>query len=171
MIDRGALVLAPFAGAPYRGVYRPPLDAQHFTGRRGRDLARRYREALVAGEGVIEDLDEAVALRDAATRIGIVGLEVVVFEIPQEPAPSARALPIAPLPPAEGLVLLGYDVIEPIEPFWSPLATASPPCPVNEHGLIARRADAEAFAQRENERGASEDVLVAVRVWALPAGG
>jgi hypothetical protein len=170
MIDRGALVLAPYPDGAYRGVHRAPLDAQHFTGRRGRDLAERYRDAIVAGDGVIEDLDEAIDLLAAGSKIGLEGLEVIVFEIPQEPAPAPRALPIAPTPPAEGLELLGYDVIEPLEPYWSPLATATPPCPVNEHGLMVRRAEADAFVQQYNARPETEDPLVAVRVWRLAAG-
>ena len=113
MIDRGALVLGPSpVAASYRGVHRPPLDAQAFTGRRGRELARRYADAVVAGDGVIEDLDDAITLRGEATAMGIAGLDVVVFELPQEPAPRPGAVPIAFEPPAEGLRLLGYDVIE-----------------------------------------------------------
>src|SRR4051794_16033813 len=115
MLDRGALVLERAEGRAYRGVHRRPLDAMPFTGRKGKTLARRYADAIVAGDGVLEDLDEALSMRDAAEAMGLHGLEVIVFEVPQEPLPGPRALPVAPTPPAEGLVLLGYDVIELIE--------------------------------------------------------
>lgn len=166
MIDRGALVLSRGAGR-YRGVYRPALDARRFTGRRGKDLVRRYRQAIVAGEGVIEDLDEAIALVREAAKLGVTDLEVVVFEVPQEPPPARGALPIVPTPPAEGLVLLGYDVIELMEPFWSPLAQEQPLPGLNAAGLFATRADAEAFAQAYNASPEHEEDLSPVRVWAL----
>src|SRR5690242_153348 len=100
MIDRGALVLGRLGTAPYRGVHRPALDAQQFTGRKGKELARRYAEVVVSGEGVIEDLDDAFSLLASAEKIGITGLEVIVFEVPQEPLPTGRSLPVAPVPPA-----------------------------------------------------------------------
>lgn len=165
MIDRGALVVTRPAGAVYRGVHRASLDAAHFTGRKGKELAARYREWIVAGEGVLEDLDEAIELRDAAEKIGVTGLEVIVFEVPQEPPPPPRGLPIAPVPPAEGLILLGWDVIEVIEPFWSPLAQPAA-TDLNEHRLFTDRASADAFAQNWNATHADEDPLVPVRVWA-----
>jgi hypothetical protein len=165
MIDRGALVVTRPTGAVYRGVHRASLDATHFTGRKGKELAARYREAIVAGEGVLEDLDEAIELRNAAEKIGIVGLEVIVFEVPQEPPPPPRGLPIAPVQPAEGLVLLGWDVIEVIEPFWSPL-TQPAGTAVNEHGLLADRATADGYARTWNAAHTDDDPLVAVRVWA-----
>jgi hypothetical protein len=165
MIDRGALVLARDPTRPYRGVNRPGLDAQAFTGRKGRDLAQRYRDAVIAGEGVLEDLDDAIELRDAAARLGLNTLEVIVFEVPQEPAPRTGGLAIAVNPPAEGLVLLGWDAIEMLEPFWSPLAHAATEVPRNPHGLIAERADAEQFVRSWNERHADDDPVVAVRIW------
>ena len=168
MIDRGALVLARAAEPSYRGVHRSALDSAAFTGRKGKDLAARYRDGVVAGEGVLEDLDEAIALRDVADKIGVTGLEVIVFEVPQEPMPVARGLPLAPVPPAEELILLGWDVIEVIEPFWSPLAQPSEEAPaVNAHGLLADRATADAYARAWNAAHADEEPLVAVRVWAM----
>lgn len=169
MIDRGALVLGPFAAGPYRGVHRPPLDAQNLPGPSGRDLRRAYAAAIVEGDGVIEDLDQALAFQQQAERIGMRGLDVVVFERPSEPPPGGRILPIAVVPPAEGLHLLGYDVIEPIEPYWSPLAVACPPIPVNEYGLLATRADAERWARELNEQQTYDEPLVAVRVWIAEA--
>ncbi len=171
MIDRGALVVAiPTGGSTYRGVNRPPLDGQTFTGRRGKDLAQRYRDGLVAGEGVIEDLDEAIAVRDAAVKIGI-AVEVIVFELPQEPRPKAGSLPIAPTPPVEGLAFLGYDAIEPLEPYWSPLAVATGSMGAshtNEHGLFVGRAEADSFKLTWSKTHPNDDALEVVRVWAAP---
>lgn len=165
MIDRGALVLAR-TGAAYRGPHRPALDAQPFTGRKGKALAERYRARLTDGEGVLEDLDDAIAMRDECARIGAGELEVLVFEVPQEPAPTGRSLPIAPTPPAEGLAMLGYDVIELLEPYWSPLAGYAPD-EGNEFGLYRTRAEADAHASTHNAREDLEDPLVTVRVWLL----
>lgn len=170
MIDRGALVVAtPTGGSPYRGVNRPPLDGQRFTGRTGKELAQRYRSVIVAGEGVIEDLDEAIALRMAAVKIGVT-VEVIVFELPQEPRPREGALPVASTPPAEGLELLGYDTIEPLEPFWSPLAVATGSmgnARTNEHGLFGGRAEADAFRTIWSKTHPNDEALEAVRVWAV----
>ena len=69
MIDRGALVLA--LQGTYRGLHRTPLDGMTFTGRKGRSLAERYTRAVIAGDGVLEDLDEAIALRDQARKLGL----------------------------------------------------------------------------------------------------
>ena len=167
MIDRGALVVARIEGETYRGVHRLALDAQPFTGKRGRELGQRYRDAIVAGDGVIEDLDEAIALCEAATKIGVEKLEVLVFEVPQEPAPRAGSLPIAAPQPAEGLVLLGWDAIEMLEPFWSPVAAGKCEAARNEHGLMPDRAAADAFVSGWNRAHADEDPVVAVRVWVL----
>lgn len=164
MIDRGALILALADDRRYRGLHRKPFDALTFTGRRGRELGQRYAAAIVAGEGVVEDLDEALALRAAAEKIGIHDLDVIVFEVPQEPKPAPRALPIAPAPPADGLEFMGYDVVEAIEPYFSPLATPDERTGSNAHGLIATREDAEVFAESLNAT-AREDPFVAVRVW------
>jgi hypothetical protein len=167
MIDRGALVLEMPQGGAYRGVNRPALDAQKFTGRKGRDLAQRYRDAIVAGDGVLEDLDDAIELRAAAEHIGVTGLEVIVFEVPQEPMPRPGALPIATNPPAEGLLLLGWDVIEVLEPFWSPLASPDAGRAVNDHALFPDRTSADAFARTWNEAHADDEPVVAVRIWAM----
>jgi hypothetical protein len=165
MIDRGALILGPHPSGRYRGVHRTPLDGQRFTGRKGRALAKRYADALVAGEGVIEDLDDAMQMLAGAAKMGIEDLEVVVFEVPHEPTPTNPALALVPNAPAEGLVLLGHDVFEPIEPYASPLACEAPDCRVNDAGLIDRRADAEAYARAATARGGFDEALVVARIW------
>lgn len=165
MIDRGALVLAPRAGSLYRGLYRTPLDGVTFSDRRGRDVARRYAELLVEGEGVIEDLDDALALRSEAGRHGAEALDVVVFAVPQTPW-VPKGLPVVEAPPADDLEPLGWDVVEPLEPWFSPLATAaSENLPLNAHGLFEDRNGAERHAAHCNETDAPEDPYVAVRVW------
>ena len=102
--------------------------------------------------------------------MGLPGIDVVVFEVPQEPAPRPGSLPIALARPAEDARLLGHDVVELMEPFWSVLAgdaRDATAAPRNEHGLLARREDAEALARRASE-GADEP-LAAVRVWLVSA--
>lgn len=162
MIDRGALVLAPLEGSSYKGLRRPPLDGLAFTGRKGKELARRYVDAVVVGDGVLEDLDEAIALRDAARQMGF-EVDAVVFAVPQTPW-SPRALPVVEEAPADDLDPLGWDVIEPLEPWDSPLASA-PPAGVNEHGLLRDRAEAEALAARLNAEAPGDEPYVAARVW------
>lgn len=162
MIDRGALLLRRGDGG-YRGPWRPPLDAVS----RGAPPALRrvvddYRAALLLGDGVLEDLDEAVALRDRARAAGATDVELVVFEAPQPAAPGA--LPVASDAPAEGLAFAGWDVIEAIEPWCSTLRDATNPLPRNAFGLLDDRAAAEAIAREANAAG-PEDELVAVRVW------
>ncbi|MBI5514359.1 MAG: hypothetical protein HY909_11360 [Deltaproteobacteria bacterium] len=164
-VDRGALILCRDPTREYRGTHRTPLDGVAFRGRRGRDLGRRYAEALVDGEGVLQDLDQALALCAEATALGIPSLEVIVFEVPQRPA---GPLAVLEPPPAEGLELLGWDVFEPLEPWWSPLSSGAVEG-LNACGLFARREDAEALARRLNDDGATDEPAEAVRVWkALP---
>lgn len=169
MIDRGALVLAPSEKGPYRGVHRRPLDGLAFTGRKGKELARRYAAHIVEGEGVLDDLDDAIALRDEAARMGFHDLDVVVFVVPQTPW-NPRALGLVEEPPADDLVAVGWDVIEPIEPWHSPLAMGTPPVAVNAAGLCETRAEAEALAARVNEESPGDEAYVAVRVWRVRGG-
>jgi hypothetical protein len=121
-----------------------------------------YREALVEGEGVLEDLDEATALLAQAREAGATEAELVVFEIPQPPTPGS--LPLLSDVPAEGLTLAGWDVIEGIEPFCSALRDAPDPLRRNAFGLLELRADAESLARARNEAGV-EDELHAARIW------
>ncbi len=169
MIDRGALVLARRGTGAYRGTRRTPLDGMAFTGRTGKQLGRRYTDAVVAGDGVMEDLDEALAVRDEARRLGL-DVEAVVFEVPQTPFVPAGPgrLPLVDAPPAEGLELLGWDVIEPIEPWDSPLAGLPPPVAINVHGLLSTRDEAEVLAAALNAAGGSDEPWVTARIWAAP---
>jgi hypothetical protein len=167
MIDRGALILARDDRHAYRGVHRPALDAIA-TGGRVRALRERYRAALLEGDSVLDDLDLALNLASDARRAGL-SVDVVIFEVPQEPSPARGALPIAPTPPSDELILLGYDVIELLEPWCSVLVLRSTALPRNEHGLLARRADAESIANDHNAREDTEDPARAVRVWLAPA--
>ncbi len=164
MIDRGALVLAPAPQGPYRGVHRPPLDGLAFTGRKGKDLARRYVGLVVEGEGVLEDLDDAIALRDDARKMGFTDLDVVVFVVPQVPW-VPKGLPVLEAPPADDLEPLGWDVFEPIEPWHSPLAGDAPSVPVNAFGLLEDRGAAEALAARTNDDSPGDEPYVTARVW------
>jgi hypothetical protein len=163
MIDRGALVLGPRDASTYRGPHRTPLDGFAFTGRKGKDLARRYASALIAGDGVIEDLDEAIALCHEARRLGFTDVDVVVFVVPQVPQ-VVRGLPVIEPPPADDLELLGWDVIEPIEPWHSPIAK-SHSYVVNPWGLLLDRSSAESVATRTNEQTPGDVPYVAVQVW------
>jgi hypothetical protein len=163
MIDRGALVLARDANTSYRGVHRPALDAIA-TAKRFTKLRERYRDALLRGDSVIEDLDEALAFaRDA--RAGSLSVDVIVFEVPQDPAPAKGALPIAPSAPADDLEFVGWDVIELLEPWCSTLVLRGTTLERNAHGLLARRADAEQLSAEHNARPDTEDPTRAVRVW------
>ncbi len=163
MIDRGALVLARDANTSYRGVHRPALDAIA-TAKRFSKLRERYRDALLRGDSVIEDLDEALAFaRDA--RAGSLSVDVIVFEVPQDPAPAKGALPIAPSAPADDLDFVGWDVIELLEPWCSTLVLRGTTLERNAHGLLARRADAEQLSAEHNARPDTEDPTRAVRVW------
>lgn len=163
MIDRGALVLARENLGSYRGVHRPALDAIAHE-KRFKKLRERYRKAILKGDSVIDDLDEALALAALAHQGGL-EVDVVVFEVPQEPKPTKGALPIAPTPPAEDLDFVGWDVIELLEPWCSVLVQRGTQLARNEYGLIARRADAEAIADEHNARPDTEDPVRAVRVW------
>ncbi|MBL8681283.1 MAG: hypothetical protein JNK05_19045 [Myxococcales bacterium] len=163
MIDRGALVLAVEPAHTYRGVHRPALDAVA-TAKRFSALRARYREALLNGDSVIDDLDVAHSLANEARAAGL-AVEVVVFEVPQEPAPQKGVLPIAPSPPADELALAGYDVIELLEPWCSALVLRGTTLERNARGLLSRRADAEVLAAEHNAREDTEDPVRAVRVW------
>jgi hypothetical protein len=169
VIDRGALVLeAALTDGAYRGVCRPALDAWTWKHKgKGRQLSERYRENVLDGEGVIEDLDEALAMRDEALKLGHPGVDVVVFEVPNGPwVPGA--LPVATEAPAEGLVLLGWDVFELMEPWWSPLGKGADDVDrsaLNANGLYPGRAAAEAYIARYSERCPDEEPLVAARIW------
>ena len=162
MIDRGALLLLRGDGA-YRGTWRRALDA-HRDARSAalRPLVSAYREALLEGEGVLEDLDLAMEVLQGAKRAGVTEVELVVFEVPQ-PAPPG-ALPLAVEPPAEGLTLVGWDVIELIEPFCSALRDAQEPLRRNEFGLLSERAEAESLARARNAEE-PEDEVCAARIW------
>ena len=164
MIDRGALVLGAAEGSTYGGLRRTPLDGLAFTGRKGKDLARRYADALVDGDGVLEDLDDAIAMRDAARQMGF-AVDAVVFAVPQT-AWEPRGLPVVEAPPADDLEFLGWDVIEPLEPWDSAIARTTPPG-VNEHGLLRDRAEAEALAAQRNANTEEpgDEPYVAARIW------
>ncbi len=164
MIDRGALVLAPRAGVSYRGVNRTPLDGLAYTGRKGKELARRYAAHIVEGEGVLEDLDDAISMREEARRMGFADLDVVVFVVPQTPW-APKSLPVVEAPPADDLEALGWDVFEPIEPWCSPLAVEAPPAPVNANGLLDDRGAAEALASKLNAEAPGDEPYVAALVW------
>jgi hypothetical protein len=164
MIDRGALVLAPADGSSYAGLRRTPLDGLPWTGRKGKDLARRYACRIVEGDGVLEDLDEAIALRDAARAMGFPTVDVVVFAVPQTPW-SPRALPVLEAPPADDLEFLGWDVIEALEPWDSPLARPGHGEVVNAHGLLDDRGRAERLAARLEAETPGDAPWVAVQVW------
>jgi hypothetical protein len=114
-------------------------------------------------------LPVAVAMRDEALRLRHPGLDVVVFEVPQgDWIPGA--LPLASDPPADGLTLTGWDVIELVEPFWSPLAKPaldSANEPRNDAGLFETRAAAERFAQAYNAAHPDDEPLAAARIWVL----
>jgi hypothetical protein len=166
MIDRGALILARDARHAYRGVHRPALDAVALGGR-ARALRERYRAALLEGDSVLDDLDLALSLAADARRAGV-AVDVLVFEVPQEPAPARGSLPIAPTPPSDELILLGHDVIELLEPWCSVLVLRGTSRERNEHGLLSRRAEAEALADEHNAREDTEDPVRAVRVWLAP---
>ena len=72
--------------------------------------------------------------------------------------------------PAEGLTLLGWDVLEPIEPFWSPLAAEElHAAGLNAHGLFDTRAAAESFAAAGTWD--VDEPLVAARIWLCPSAG
>jgi hypothetical protein len=168
MIDRGALVLAHAESQRYRGARRASLDGMGLRGSGSGALKARYREAVVAGEGVVEDLDEAIDMADHARRLGAT-VDVVVFEVPQGAA-VAGALPVVSPAPAEGLTLLGWDVLEPIEPFWSPLAAEElHAAGLNAHGLFDTRAAAESFAAAGTWD--VDEPLVAARIWLCPSAG
>ncbi len=166
MIDRGALIVLR-GTTTYRGSWRPALDAHP----RAKDPAlravvREYRDALLDGEGVLEDLDVATDLLQRAHDAGITDLEIMIFEVPQ-PAPPG-ALPLAAEAPAEGFTLAGWDVIELIEPFCSALRDAPESLRRNDFGLLADRASADALARAHNATE-PDDEAVAARIW-LPAG-
>lgn len=162
MIDRGALLLLRGDGT-YRGTWRAALDVGASTASpKLRAVMTAYREALVEGDGVLEDLDEAVALRDRARTAGLADVELVVFEVPQPPPPGA--LPVASDAPAEGLTFAGWDVIEPIEPYCSALRDAKDPLSRNRFGLLDARATAESLARARNASG-DEDEVQAARIW------
>lgn len=162
MIDRGALLLLRVASG-YRGAWRPALDAHP---RRDdpalRGLVREYREGVVDGDGVLEDLDLALSILARAREAGVGDVELAVFEVPQPAAPGA--LPLAPEAPAEGLTLAGWDVIELIEPYCSALRDATEPLPRNDFGLLADRAGADALARARNA-AEPEDEVYAARIW------
>ena len=86
-----------------------------------------------------------------------------MFEVPQE-ASAPGALPLAAAPPADGLALLGWDVFEPLEPWWSAISKGREGCALNASGLFDRRADAERLAASLNDDD-PEDHVVAARVW------
>lgn len=167
MIDRGALVLEAVLGGAYRGVCRPAVDGWKWRKGKGRLLSERYRDSVVDGEGVIEDLDDAIEIRDEAVRLGHPGVDVVVFEVPNGPwAPGS--LPVATEPPAEGLQLLGWDVFELMEPWWSPLGKGADDVDrtrLNASGLFPGRGAAEEYIARYTERSPDEEPLVAARIW------
>jgi len=147
---------------------REALDGMPLRGSGSGALRTRYREAVVAGEGVVEDLDDALDMADHARRLGA-AVEVVVFEVPQfQEAGTGTvlrgSLPVVPTAPAEGLVCLGWDLVEPIEPWWSPLATSGPVAPgLNAHGLFEGRAAAEKYAAEGIWD--VDEALVAARIW------
>ncbi len=163
MIDRGALIVEGRPHGGYRGVHRTALDAL-LREKKQKSLVEKYREALIEGEGVLTDLDEAIELLvEAQERKAIV--ELIVFEVPQEPAAARGSLPMALEPPAENLTLLGYDIIELIEPYCSPLSSMPGGDELNEHGLLPSRASADGLALSFNNHPEVEDPLHPVRVW------
>lgn len=165
MIDRGALIVVR-GSAAYRGTWRPALDAHPRAKEPAlREVVRAYRDALLDGEGVLEDLDLATDLLQRTHDAGITDLEIMIFEVPQ-PSP-AGALPLAVEPPAEGFSLAGWDVIELIEPFCSVLRDAREALPRNDLGLLPDRASAESLARAHNA-AEPDDEAVAARIW-LPA--
>lgn len=162
MIDRGALLLLRVASG-YRGAWRPTLDAHPRRDEAAmRELVREYREAVVDGDGVLEDLDLALSILARAREAGVDDVELAVFEVPQPAAPGA--LPLASEVPAEGLTLAGWDVIEVIEPYCSALRDATEPLSRNDFGLFTDRASADAFARARNA-AEPEDELHAARIW------
>lgn len=167
MIDRGALVVEAVLEGAYRGVCRPALDAWRWRKGKGRLLSERYRDSVVDGEGVIEDLDEAMALRDEAIKLGHPGVDVVVFEVPGGPwVPGS--LPVAADPPADGLTLLGWDVFELMEPWWSPLGKGADDVDrsqLNANGLFPGRGAAEEYIARYSLKHPDEEPLAAARIW------
>ncbi len=74
------------------------------------------------------------------------------------------ALPLAVEPPAEGLTLVGWDVIELIEPFCSALRDAPESLRRNDFGLLTDRPSAESLARAHNAT-APDDEVVAARIW------
>lgn len=162
MIDRGALLVLRGTTA-YRGTWRPALDAHPRAKEPAlRAVVREYREALLDGEGVLEDLDLATDLLQRAHDAGITDVELIIFEVPQ-PTP-AGALPLAVEPPAEGFSLAGWDVIELIEPFCSALRDAPESLRRNDFGLLTDRPSAESLARAHNAT-APDDEVVAARIW------
>lgn len=163
MIDRGALIVERRRNGGYRGVQRAPLDAL-CPDKKQKKLRDDYRALIVEGDGVLTDLDEAIALLKQAIERKI-DVELIVFEVPQEAMPTRTALPLALEPPADNLVLLGYDVIELLEPYCSQLAISPGADELNEHGLLPTRGGAEGLAKTFNAQPEIEDPLHAVRVW------
>lgn len=162
MIDRGALLLLPGPGA-YRGTSRPALDADAARAPAPlRAVIDAYRTAIVEGDGVLEDLDEAIALRDRARAAGLADVELVVFEVPQPPPPGA--LPVAADAPSAGLRFAGWDVIEPLEPWWSRVRDAVEPLRRNAFGLLDDRAEAESLAASTTVADGDEP-LTPARIW------
>lgn len=164
MIDRGALLLLRDPSG-YRGTWRPSLDA-HPRAREPalRRLVRGYRDAVVEGDGVLEDLDAALSLLQQSRELGLDELELIVFEAPQPSLPGA--LPLATEAPAEGLRLAGWDVIELLEPYCSALRDAPNSLQRNEFGLLAERSAAEALARELNARE-PDDELHPARIWLI----
>ncbi len=175
MIDRGALLLRWNPAVPYRGLHRTPLDGAPAPDARVARLYARYREALASGDGVLEDLDDALTMRLQAERAGARDVEVIVFEVPQERAQRPGALPIATAAPAAELELLGYDVCELMEPWWSCVRagacedggtnTMQSASSVNAHGLLESRQQAERCAAAWNARAETDEQVSAVRVY------
>lgn len=168
MIDRGALVLAPSTKGAYRGVNRPPLDGLAYTGRKGKELARRYAAHIVEGDGVLEDLDDAIGMREEARRMGFTDLDVVVFVVPQTPW-NPKGLPVVEAAPADDLEALGWDVFEPLEPWCSALASETPVAGANAYGLLDDRASAETLAAKLNVEAPGDEPYVAALVWRVKA--
>lgn len=160
MIDRGALVLSRVP--TYQGLHRPALDAVTPRNKRGHALARRYADAVVEGEGVLEDLDEALEMRNQGRAMGL-DVDVVVFEVPQRPA-APGGLPVVAEPPAEGLRLVGWDAVEALEPWWSPFSSGGGDVARNAAGLLDDRTQCERFVAAHNA-AAPDEPLVAVRIW------
>lgn len=114
---------------------------------------------------MLEDLDEAVELLNGAIAIGLDAMELIVFDVPGENVSKTSLTVVAP-PPAEGLKLLGWDVFEALEPWWSLLSTppAKTEWELNENGLFGRRAEAARRAEEFNGNGLEDPVIVG-RVW------